>query len=309
MTLTLNLPPYGCVNADNVAFLAKRPVPAGFRANPDGPVASAREWEQWRDRLAGEMADFLWPVFGNKGWTGKAVATAMKLTLADLEIMRTLQPKMEQRIQAGGRPTGKQADAWQREDEGAPGATFEYYQSKFPAMLQTEMGKAIVTGGIDIARPASQGLKQLFQRPRPFQVAMMLGQKKPMVVQASRSAITPAMISGHCIQGTLALAQVQLVLGEVLDATPGLADDLQRFFIDTGDRRVYAGLHYPSDNVGSWFTALSLCDHVFGEKAQQIRNVLWHAITTHSEVYRALEQTGGIYSDLLARLRSAARPE
>ena len=75
VTLTLNLPPYGCVNADNVAFLAKRPVPAGFRANPDGPVASAREWEQWRDRLAGEMADFLWPVFGNKGWTGKAVGS------------------------------------------------------------------------------------------------------------------------------------------------------------------------------------------------------------------------------------------
>jgi hypothetical protein len=307
MSKSLKLPPYGYVNADNAAFLAKRPVPLGFRLKPDdGPVASAEGWEKWRDSLADEMASFLWPIYKLRGWSGKAVTTAMDLTEADLEIMRAMQPKMEQRIQGGGKPTGRQADAWLREDEAAPGATFEYYQSKFPAMLQTEMAKAIVIGGIDIARPASQGLKQLFQRPRPFQVAMMLRQKNPIVVQASRSAITPAMISGHCIQGTLALAQVQAALGEVLDSSPGLADDVQRFLVDTGDRRVYAGLHYPSDNVGSWFAALSLCDHVFGEKAKEIRRVLWHAITTHSEVYKALEQTGGVYADPLKRLKSAA---
>jgi hypothetical protein len=135
---------------------------------------------------------------------------------------------------------------------------------------------------------------------------MILGEKEPLVVQASRSAITPAMISGHCIQGTLALAQVQLALGEVLQATSGLTDDMQRFLIDTGDRRVFAGLHYPSDNLGSWFTALSLCQHVFGDRAAEIRSHLWHAITTHSSVYEAMVRAGGIYAEPLAKLQLAA---
>lgn len=310
---TLNLPPYGFINAENDAFLRSRPVPRGFRLDPgdtDGPVGGADQWEDWLGALADEMAGFLWPVWLEGGWEGEAAGQALRLTEADLQVMRDLQGTLSERIRGAGGMTGRHLDAFKREDTGVPGATFEYYEPKLPAMLREEMTNAVMTGGLQLARPASQGLKNRFLRPRPQQVAMLLGQR-PLPLQPSASAITPAMISGHCIQGTLALAQVMASMSDVLEQTPGLLQDVQRFLVDTGDRRVFAGLHYPSDNLGSWYTALRLCDHVFGADGPEIRTRLWGAIQDHSMVWKAMDaavraDAQSVYAPLLARLDAAA---
>lgn len=311
------LPPYGVVNADNASYLGRRPVPAGFRARPHATQPSqADEWDQWLARVAEQMSDFLWPIYRDGAWVGKASLHATALTQLDLEVLRSLQGRLQERIAGQTAATAKQAEAFQKEDEGPPGPSFAFYQSGFPTYLESELNRAIVTGGVEIARPASQGMKRIFQRPRPQQTSMLLGVGE-INVQLSKSAITPAMISGHCIQGSLALAQV---LASMSDLPAALLDTLGRFLIDTGDRRVYAGLHYPTDNVGSWYVALRLCTHVYGEKAQAVRSGLWNAIREHSAVYAAMEDAvqrpskallaaPALYAPLLQELQKAAQGE
>lgn len=308
------LPPYGVINAENANFLGRRPVPAGFRAQPGSKLTSAAEsWEEWLSSTAGHMSDFLWPIYRNGEWVGKSARRATALTLLDLEVVRSLQPRFQERIAGQGAATARHSEAFHKEDEGPPGSTFLFYQSGFPPYLESELNRAILTGGLEIARPASQGLKRIFQRPRPQQTAMLLG-VDGIVVQMSKSAITPAMISGHCIQGTLAFAQV---LASMSDVPAALLNAVGRFLIDTGDRRVYAGLHYPTDNIGSWYVALRLCAHVFGDKAELVRSGLWNAIQEHSLVYaavaesvqspsKALQAAGALYEPMLKELQKAA---
>lgn len=312
------LPPYGEINAENASFLGRRPVPAGFRAQPNSKLPSAAEpWEQWLSSTAEHMSDFLWPIYRDGAWVGKSAQHATALTLLDLEMVRSLQHRFHERI-AGqdGTFTARQSEAFQKEDEGAPGSTFLFYKSGLPTYLESELNRAILVGGLEIARPASQGLKRIFQRPRPQQTAMLLG-VKGIVVQLSKSAITPAMISGHCIQGSLAFAQV---LASMSDVPAALLDAVGRFLIETGDRRVYAGLHYPTDNIGSWYVALRLCPHVFGDKAEAVRTGLWQAISKHSAVHAALikslespfkplRTSAALYAPMLEELEKAAKGE
>jgi len=66
---------------------------------------------------------------------------------------------------------------------------------------------------------------------------------------------------------------------------------LQQFTVDVGDRRVFAGVHYPSDNLASWFTALNLVPRVFDEEvAPDIKAFLWEAINSRSIVFDAIKK-------------------
>jgi hypothetical protein len=60
--------------------------------------------------------------------------------------------------------------------------------------------------------------------------------------------------------------------------------------VDFGDRRVLAGVHYPSDNVGSWITAMLICEHVCADGGRLGREFLWRSISTKSMVYAAIAQ-------------------
>lgn len=307
------LMPYGWTNEENQEYLARRPVPLGFRIDPGSSTAAcADEWDRWLNARAVRMADFLWPIWApGTGWIGAAARHSVELTRVDLALIAKLRPQMAERIADDAtKPTARHREAFREEDEGAPGKTLVYYTRAFPEALKAELNTWIVAGGIDIARPASQGLKKLFMRPRPQQVAMQANM--PIVVERSSSAITPAMISGHCIQGTLALASVEAGLDGWLAAFPAVRDVLRRFLVDTGDRRVLAGLHYPSDNIGSWYTALCLCAHVWGrEKGAALRQALWQSIQDHSRVLRAVKDAaasgeGKVYVPILERLNRAA---
>ena len=310
--MALELPPYGFMNAENVSFLKRTPRPDAERFVLNGHIATTAEYEQWLKDLATEMSDFLWPIYTpGVGWQGSAVGTAMDLTRADLRIMLALRPYFDQAIKGGGELLARHGDAWKREDDAPPGPSFDSYgHNQIPTLPQSqdsELARAIFSGGRALAKPLSQRLKDQFQRPRPFQVALMLNlPKEEMIVQASKSAITPSMISGHCIQGTMALAEVLNGFNTVLQPTPGLVDDLARFLLDTGDRRVFAWLHYPSDNLSSWFTAFRLCTPIYGGRAQAVRDIIWSSIKAHSKVYEAMKAEGSVYVQPLAKLEAAA---
>jgi hypothetical protein len=61
---------------------------------------------------------------------------------------------------------------------------------------------------------------------------------------------------------------------------------LGQFGVDIGDRRVFAGVHYPSDNMASWIMALRLVKEEVPD--QRVFRFLANAITTRSLVYQML---------------------
>ena len=303
--------PWGVINDENRSYLEQRPVPAGFRAKHGAQVVSSADaWDRWLDKLSLEMADWLWPVFEAGAWRGAAQVSMWELTVADLELIGELSVLLNARVQGNAHPGGRHRELWQAEDETAPGPTLVHYQAELLSVHEAEFNRAVMAGAIATARPMSQGLKRRFQRPRPQQTSLWLG-RNDLTVMASKSAITPAMISGHCVQSTLALGKIFVALQDVMAEQPVLHATLPRYLLDHGDRRVYAGLHYPSDNVGSWYAALRLCPHVFGSESAAVRDFLWKSITAHSDVYRALlavvsSNPKSPFAPLLNRLREAA---
>ena len=78
-------------------------------------------------------------------------------------------------------------------------------------------------------------LKTIFNRARPLQIDNGLN------VQYSISANTPAFPSGHCIQAYYLAKYLSKIY-------PERTQKLYRLAEDCALARVYAGLHYPSDN-------------------------------------------------------------
>jgi hypothetical protein len=71
------------------------------------------------------------------------------------------------------------------------------------------------------------------------------------------------MISGHCLEGCLAGAWLAWCLqfdSQGLDHLDWrrVHKALQQWSVDIGDRRVMAQVHYPSDNIGSWWVGAQL---------------------------------------------------
>ena len=83
-------------------------------------------------------------------------------------------------------------------------------------------------------------LKYIINRARPIQIDATINQQK------SISARTPAFPSGHCIQA--------YYLAKTLSREyPDHSQQLYKLAEDCAKARVYAGLHYPSDNeFGKW---------------------------------------------------------
>ena len=84
------------------------------------------------------------------------------------------------------------------------------------------------------------GLKIIINRARPHQI------DKRLNIQHSISSHTPAYPSGHCIQAYYLAKHLSLQY-------PERTNELYKLAEDCATARVYAGLHYPSDNqFGKW---------------------------------------------------------
>jgi len=133
-------------------------------------------------------------------------------------------------------------------------------------------------------------------RPRPYQTAALFGLNDFSHLMGAHSTHTgthPSLISGHAIQGLLLSCMVlEFWLRnnelEKFDKNHDYIKSLAQYAVDFGDRRVFAGVHYPSDNIASWFVSLSIIPRTF-RFADQILEFAKFAIQDHSLVYRLID--------------------
>jgi hypothetical protein len=263
------------------------PKPAAFR-KVDGSPASHGDWVQWLDTMADDLATFLWPRWRDGAWQGAAVPHMVDLTKADLALMPQLGTLLKQTV-AGTNTTHEVQ--FRAEDARPPSLEgFLLYAPEPPTGLAAGFNRWLLQGGADFADPVSKNMKRRMQRPRPYQAALQMNPAAPLAYSAAASATSPSMISGHCVQGAMALVNVVLSYeAKGGSLSPQMLALVQRYFIDTGDRRVFAGVHFPTDNLSSWIVALRLCQHVFDSlQARRARVLLGDAIR-RSAVYLAMK--------------------
>ena len=94
-------------------------------------------------------------------------------------------------------------------------------------------------------------------------------------------------ISGHAFQGLFGCLNVHLEFGQKMDARE--KGDLLNLAVDIGDRRVIAGIHYPSDNAMSWRVALETIDRL-NRTPDQIREMRRFVIgaVNNSRIFQAM---------------------
>ncbi len=305
----VSLPPYGQMIDDFQLVMRKEPVPAMFLVN--GVPPDLKTWEAWRDALVDEIAKFLWPRYLNNTWVGASAAGAVDLTLADLALMATLRGDMMKPLAARFPSSVAHKQLFLVEDDTPPGDEFHNYDTAATEGLLNALPGPIRRGVFGVLSFTLQ-MKREFQRPRAYQTAVLLGDAGFGYLLA-KSGVTPSLVSGHCLQASVGACAAYVALRFDLEALPGTVGLLQQYLIDAGDRRVFAGVHYPSDNISSWFCALRICENLFGEHARDAKVFLWQAITTKSAVFAALKAAATVPGSPFAApmaelLKEAARP-
>lgn len=144
--------------------------------------------------------------------------------------------------------------------------------------------------------PSFLAIKLLFQRPRPWTAARVFGMEEfewHTGTPIAHTGVHPAFPSGHCYQGLVHCAHVlQNWRRRARAQGSKVSDDaiaaLKQYAVDRGDRRVYAGVHYPTDNIASWLLALRLVEHMFDDGVDA-KNFVADAVLNYSNVYKVIQ--------------------
>lgn len=257
----ITYPPYGYYPLHLADILQRIPMPTDW-ASPDGDRKA--HFLAWRDAIAGKLAHELWPEWRDGKWQGQAQAWMHEMTVADLDLCDLLRPTYFSRIQAAAPHDKRHFELLPLEDEKIPAESLALYS---PALSReiTAFDTAWQSGAFHKAGNVSTYLKSRLQRPRAYQAALMLG--RPFEHYWAKTANTAAMISGHAFQGLMGVASVFENLSTLRTPTSAERSALEQLAVDIGDRRTLAGVHYPSDNLGSWIVALEMVGFVYRDVA------------------------------------------
>lgn len=289
---TGSMPPWGTMCTAFLEDVQTRPIPVGFAVN--GVAGTLRDWDTFVQAQVDDLGDFLWPRYApgdaNGPWIGKAAKTMWSLTEIDLKVLRTLRPKLFAPVTVAGRalPAVHRA-LFEKEDydrERPAFATLAHYLENAAPELRIAVREAADKRFAALG-PAPLRLKFDFQRIRPHQAAAMLGQE-PLDNEWAKSGVTPALVSGHALQGLIGFGGALLDKRRALTDIAGGVEGMLQMMVDYGDRRVMAGVHYPSDNAASWLIAMRLCPLLYGQAAGFMKSALWQAVEQRSVVYRAI---------------------
>lgn len=287
--------PYGALHHEHLREIEVGRLPELWQ---DGPQKN--RFAEWSERMLDDLRNDLWPTWDRAGgWHGDAESQMDALTALDLSLMDPLLSQVGSVI-PNTVPEVTQFEAFLAEDSRqgrGPGAYLEAY---WPALDPRATGYSpelfFRAGGRDlIGSVLVMHLKNWLQRPRPYQVAMQQG-IDPFRRLRAITADSPAMISGHCFEGIVAGSWVyKLLRGELhdLDWAAGTAY-MQQWAADIGDRRVLANVHYPSDNIASWWVALSLFENLEAQGVEEIAGLRDFArgAIRRSRVYQRLKASG-----------------
>jgi hypothetical protein len=244
-----------------------------------------------------EIAESLWPIWDGGGWVGDSKAHMERLTLFDLSLMWETVSLFKDPVSAvaGAKDHCELFAAEDLQNGGRPGDFWSSYLPELdPDKLEHSPPRIYTGGGTWAGGSTAILLKHSLQRPRPFQIALWMNTPPPVRLHGT-TADSPSMISGHCLDGCLAGTWAAWFLEFEADGLGHLDWDrvrpaLQQWVVDIGDRRVMAQIHYPSDNIGSWWVALSFLRRLEAsgsETGAWMRVFLKEAIR-RSAIYRAL---------------------
>jgi hypothetical protein len=289
--------PYGLL--PTLATINDTP-PADWRGAP-------ADFVTWREGMLTLIQEKIWPVSDPavKSWVGNSAAFLREITLADLRILHAISAdgplKLLNQLPASplrhlGCPLHQAF--YDAEDGGTAIADPRkmYDRQSDADTFLTPIGDLFSRGR---GRKSTLGmiywLKRALQRPRPFQCGLWLDVS--IKHEGARSGLHPAMISGHCLQGMASLAGIaERLLMDRAAVSQEQWSWIRRICADFGDRRVMAGVHFPSDNLASWIVMLDLCQHVVdGTVLTGVKQQISEAIRT-SEIYRRIiidMQAGG----------------
>lgn len=275
------LPPYGY-------------MPEGWeKGATDGPYPQnfdEKTWSEFSSNLGDSFAEVLWPKFCNGTWTGKATKTSLALTHADLELMKNELQGLHEKAVGG---IGALASVTHKslflieDDVPISGTLFETARRYMEGLPPALIGKFIADAsrGHAALGPRPLMFKKILQRPRPHQAALILGQEFKR--EHAKSSVSPSMISGHSLQGLFLTTFAYCYHHVQIDSTANARENILKYSTDFGDRRVFAGVHYPSDNLASWYLTLELANVVFGPQANRARRFIADAIK-QSIVFKAI---------------------
>lgn len=299
-----DVPPYGFMPTELEDGAQNGPLPSGF---------TAATWSSFLLQTRDEIAAILWPYHDGAQWQGRAMSTMDVLTKADLDLLDGVFR------QVLSQPAGASGDLalvthkalfLAEDDMPSSGGLFETMRRYLAAHPPAVVSSAVAAAGAGIRKgmgPRPLAFKRALQRPRPYQMSMALA--RAFSLEGAKSAFTPSIMSGHSLQGLFAATAAYLDQQQQIDLLPGARRSLAQFGVDFGDRRVFAGVHYPSDNLASWFIALKLAPICFGAHGPSARVFMIDAIR-QSRVHSTLEQIarsnpGSPYGPLMQWLGAA----
>jgi hypothetical protein len=280
----MQLLPWGQMDALVQNIMHSRPIPEAWRPMNAGNIE--QQWALWRDSLVRDLDAMLWPTYepAQGTWSRPPDPALMD---ADFELMESLKRQLDEPIRGRAAVETKHRVYFDEEDDDYLlfGHKYDRYDPGLPQYLRDGLTQILWNGYDRKLGSLHLQLKQVFQRPRAYQVALI--QNRSFEHLRSRLAATPSLVSGHCLQGCLAGVSAYVLFGAAIDFAS--VEVLRQFTVDIGDRRVFAGVHYPSDNLSSWYTALKLLPHVVENSVlSSARAFLWEAISAQSIVYHAI---------------------
>ena len=253
MANAINMP-FGETSAEIIPFRAMRPNCVT---------------DELIDCIANQIASNLWPLYDpqSQSWPNPYRLPFSDLATADIEMMASLSGNLKNSPCVCNLPPHQTLFAHEDLSNAEVINSLERYVYKksdevnrtpLGIFAKSELGNCV---GLPIE------LKLRFQRMRPFQAAFLLNTANFSYLGA-RSAYSPSLPSGHCFQGAYVACRIyeaHLADARRLSLTAIQLENLKHFAVDVGDRRVFAGVHYPSDNIASWFAMASIIPHCFSE--------------------------------------------
>jgi hypothetical protein len=284
--VAVSLPPWGLLEEKLQGDLRQSIVPIDWKPADGGEVTLAK-WDAFIKQLVDGIGSRLWPVYqpGGASWSTSEIG---RLFDADFQLLGDLQFNLGMPISGMFPSMTLHNRFFTEEDDGkiAFGTGYDRYDPTVAPLVLSNLPAVMIAGMAGKGGTLDLQLKVKFQRPRPYQVAL-LQNRNDFSYRGARTGGTPSLVSGHCLQGSIAGCTAFVAFAKQLSLES--IEVLKQFTVDIGDRRVFAGIHYPSDNLSSWYTALSLVPLVFdAERGPAARHFLWSAISKYSTVYAAV---------------------